>query len=447
MSNKRDWTEDLPGLLEGYAEQAPDGLWEAVRAAAEPRRRRTAAWWYAGGALAAAAAISAVVLLTRPASPIAPLPASVPEMLAEQTVSAEEETLPAAEETNAGEPIPEISAPTTEASHPFVPSPSQSQSAPAARSQTVSSPAQETEAPVPVSHPAAASTPEPAREPGQDAAQPGHPSTDAGHPSTDAGNPPSQTRVPLHKDPRRTPPAKISPRVQIGVSTGLLAQASSQAPATTPALLSQASSSFLAEFAYAPASRSMSGGSDVWTLLMAGRNKQGATQASHRQSARFGVGLKVGLLPRWGLETGLVRTQLQSSFRTPAGNASLTTERAYTYWGVPLYLHFDALQWRSLDLYLAGGPMLEWSRSCKESQALHLNGKQLASKSGTPAFNDRRMSLNLDAGLQWTFFDHNALFVQPGFSWHIPSEGMPDNFYSAHPAAFQLTLGYRLLLF
>jgi hypothetical protein len=440
MSNKRDWTEDLPGLLEDYAEQAPDGLWEAVRAAAEPRRRRTAAWWYAGGALAAAAAISAVVLLTRPASPIAPIPASVPEMLAEQTVSAEEETLPAAEETNAGEPISEISAPTTEASHPFVPSPSQSQSAPAASSQTVSSPAQETEAPVPVSHPAAASTPEPAREPGQDAAQPGHP-------STDAGNPPSQTRVPLHKDPRRTPPAKISPRVQIGVSTGLLAQASSQAPATTPALLSQASSSFLAEFAYAPASRSMSGGSDVWTLLMAGRNKQGATQASHRQSARFGVGLKVGLLPRWGLETGLVRTQLQSSFRTPAGNASLTTERAYTYWGVPLYLHFDALQWRSLDLYLAGGPMLEWSRSCKESQALHLNGKQLASKSGTPAFNDRRMSLNLDAGLQWTFFDHNALFVQPGFSWHIPSEGMPDNFYSAHPAAFQLTLGYRLLLF
>ncbi len=440
MSNKRDWTEDLPGLLEGYAEQAPDGLWEAVRAAAEPRRRRTAAWWYAGGALAAAAAISAVVLLTRPASPIAPLPASVPEMLAEQTVSAEEETLPAAEETNAGEPILVISAPTTEASHPVVPSPSQSQSAPAASSQTVSSPAQETEAPVPVSHPAAASTPEPAREPGQDAAQPGHP-------STDAGNPPAQTRMPLHKDPRRTPPAKISPRVQLGVSTGLLAQASSQAPATTPALLSQASSSFLAEFAYVPASRSMSGGSDVWTLLMAGRNKQGTTQASHRQSARFGVGLKVGLLPRWGLETGLVRTQLQSSFRTPAGNASLTTERAYTYWGVPLYLHFDALQWRSLDLYLAGGPMLEWSRSCKESQALHLNGKQLASKSGTPAFNDRRMSLNLDAGLQWTFFDHNALFVQPGFSWHIPSEGMPDNFYSAHPAAFQLTLGYRLLLF
>ena len=191
----------------------------------------------------------------------------------------------------------------------------------------------------------------------------------------------------------------------------------------------------------------MSSGGDVWTLLMAGRNKLGSTEVSHRQSARFGVGLKVSLLPRWGLETGLVRSQLQSTFQTPAGNASLTTERAYTYWGVPLYLHFDALQWRSLDLYLAGGPMLEWSRSCKESQSLYLDGKQLASKSGTPAFNDRRMSLNLDAGLQWTFFDHNALFIQPGFSWHFPSDGAPDNFYSAHPAAFQLTLGYRLLLF
>jgi hypothetical protein len=125
----------------------------------------------------------------------------------------------------------------------------------------------------------------------------------------------------------------------------------------------------------------------------------------------------------------------------------VTTEHAFTYWGVPLYLHFDAFQWRSLDLYLAGGPMLEWTRSRKENQYLELNGKRMASRSATTPLHDTRVSLNLGAGLQWTFFEHNALFVQPGFSWHLPSEGAPSNFYSAHPAAFQLTLGYRLLLF
>ena len=64
MSSKRDWTEDLPELFEGYTEAAPEGLWEAVEAGsgAAAGRRRKAGWWYAGGALLAAAAVVAVDL-------------------------------------------------------------------------------------------------------------------------------------------------------------------------------------------------------------------------------------------------------------------------------------------------------------------------------------------------------------------------------------------------
>lgn len=428
MSHKRDWTDDLPGLMEGYTEQEPDGLWEAVRAATVPRRRRAAAWWYAGGGLAAAAAIAGLVFLTRPTVPAPSVFSDTGEKLAEQVEPVVEETAP--EVT-----VPETPASPTAGSPSAVSSKYRSQSAPMPQDQPQTPSAQGLEASI-ISEMQDSSEAETTPEP--------ETSTQAGTSSQAPAGPGVSTRVPLQHTPsRRLASTRTPARVQLGVTTGLLAQASTQTFTGSPALLA----SSLSDFTDVISTRSMSGGNDVWNLLMAGRNKPGETEAAHRQSARFGVGLKVGILPRWGLETGLVGTQLQSSFRTPAGNARVTTEQSYLYWGVPLYLHFDAFQWRSLDLYLAGGPMLEWTRNCKENQYLDLNGKRAASKSATVPLHDTRVSLNLGAGLQWAFFEHNALFIQPGFSWHFPSDGAPSNFYSAHPAAFQLTLGYRLLVF
>lgn len=432
MSHKRDWTDDLPGLMEGYTEQEPDGLWEAVRAATVPRRRRAAAWWYAGGGLAAAAAIAGLVFLTRPAVPAPSVSSDTGEKLAEQVEHAVEENAPdvTVPETP---PSQTFGTPFTASTKHRFQSVSMSQDLPQTPSEQglEASINPEMQDPSDVSS-KAETTPEPEAP------------TQAGTSSRTPSGQNDPSPAPQHQTrPQRPSSVRTAVRVQLGVTTGLMAQTSTQTLTGSPALLASSSP----VFADALATRSMSGGNDIWNLLMAGRNKPGETEAAHRQSARFGVGLKVGILPRWGLETGLVGTQLQSSFRTPAGNARVTTERSYLYWGVPLYLHFDAFQWRSLDLYLAGGPMLEWSRSCKENQYLDLNGRRTTSKSATVSLHDTRVSLNLDAGLQWAFFEHNALFIQPGFSWHLPSEGAPSNYYSAHPAAFQLTLGYRLLLF
>ena len=80
MSNKNDWTDRLPELLEGYTEAEPEGLWDAVQAGIEPKKRRVAAaWWYSGGALLAAAAIVAVVLLwpVRPSTDVSLVPGDV----------------------------------------------------------------------------------------------------------------------------------------------------------------------------------------------------------------------------------------------------------------------------------------------------------------------------------------------------------------------------------
>ena len=60
-----------------------------------------------------------------------------------------------------------------------------------------------------------------------------------------------------------------------------------------------------------------------------------------------------------------------------------------------------------------------------------------------------RWSFNLDAGLQLEFMENNAIYIQPGFSYHFPQQVVPvdlQSYYTTRPASFNLTIGYRLLL-
>ena len=70
--SKKDWTDQLPELFEGYAEAEPEGLWEAVQGAMAPKRRKAAAawWWYGAAALAAAACVAVGVFLFRKDHPV-----------------------------------------------------------------------------------------------------------------------------------------------------------------------------------------------------------------------------------------------------------------------------------------------------------------------------------------------------------------------------------------
>ena len=65
--SKKDWTDQLPELFEGYTEAEPEGLWDAVQGAMAPKSKKAAAawWWYGAAALAAAACVAVGVFLFR----------------------------------------------------------------------------------------------------------------------------------------------------------------------------------------------------------------------------------------------------------------------------------------------------------------------------------------------------------------------------------------------
>lgn len=425
MSSKRDWTEDLPELFEGYTEDAPEGLWEAVEAGsgAAAGRRRKAGWWYAGGALLAAAAVVAAVILFRPAADPSVIQVSSGEMVAESSAPV---LVPVQAATPASTPAPV---------QPLIPAtvPSQIPATDTREAQSVS----EEPAPAPV----------PAQIPTADTLEAKsvskEPETAEQTPETP--NPrmeSNETGEPLK--PFR-PKQRHRIRVQAGVfGSGLMAQNVSQS--------GQAATHIASMMGSAPAiqTKSLSGGPTTFDPSIIGRNKPATTQNNHRQSARLGVGVKVNFLPHWGVESGLTFTTLNSTFETTRGNSTQIVERELHYLGIPLYLHFNALQWRRAGIYLAAGPMYEFTNETTESFSTRLNGKLISSATDNTLQKDHRWSFNLDAGLQLEFMENNAIYIQPGFSYHFPRRLVDgpglQSYYTERPASFNLTIGYRLLL-
>ena len=397
MSSKRDWTEDLPELFEGYTEDAPEGLWEAVEAGsgAAAGRRRKAGWWYAGGALLAAAAVVAAVILFRPAADPSVIQVSSGEMVAESSAPV---LVPVPAATPALTPAPV---------QPLIPAtiPSQIPAADTKEAQSVSE------------------EPKPAEQ------TPG------------SANPWMESKEPLKPF---KPKQRHRIRVQAGVfGSGQMAQNVSQS--------GQAATHIASMMGSAPAiqTKSLSGGPATFDPSIIGRNKPATTQNNHRQSARLGVGVKVNFLPHWGVESGLTFTTLNSTFETTRGNITQIVERELHYLGIPLYLHFNALQWRGVGIYLAAGPMYEFTNESTESFSTRLNGKLISSATDNTLQKDHRWSFNLDAGLQLEFMENNAIYIQPGFSYHFPQQVVPvdlQSYYTTRPASFNLTIGYRLLL-
>ena len=381
--DKRDWTEELRERMDSYSEAAPEGLWDAI-SRKRAARKRAAAWWYSAGGLLAAAAVAALVLLLRPVSPDPSLPA-------EQARLAESVT-----------EVPEVPA------------------IPATESSSVSETGDSAHQPLPET-PAVSET-------GDSAHRTSFPAA-TGEPAAPAAT------VPLRKT-RGTRPASV----QIRVSSGsCLAQAAGSTTTgygfpDTPGLKA------------APATKA-TGSSGSGLAQMLSRNKASTTASQHTQSARLAFLLHYDTGTRWGVETGLTGTTLRSTFDTQAGIKSSCTTRTLQYMGIPLFATFRALEWKKLSGYLSAGPMYEFCTNSYEYTSDYISGSSVSSDSKSLNCADHKWSLNIGAGMELGFGKNSAVFVQPGFSWHIPDDSALESFYTEHPASFSLSFGYRLRLF
>lgn len=416
MDKNKQWTDSLPELLDGYTEAAPEGLWDAVQAGLQPRRRRVfPLWWIAGPLAAAAAVVLAVVLWPETRVPEAILPIDQePQARLAQALPEQEPDAALAEETELPVSIPAVK--------PIAkPAPADTPVVASSHDDTT-----DNDAPVVADNNdvlAGSDTPVMA---GND--RPSH--TDNVTPDA-----PATTVPPLQEQIKKT----FRGNVQLALLSG-----GSLSPVVT---LEKNGFGLPAQPGIVTRTTDAGLPGDGVNIFMVNRNKTSTLEAQHSQLTRFQFSVHYRFLPRWGTETGLVFSRLQSRYESSSGQSQSITKRQVNYLGIPLYLHYNVLQWNRLSLYLQAGPMYEITTDTPSTTYTYIAGTEKSSRRDNTYIRDDIWSLNANAGLQLRLFRHGAVFVQPGFSWHLAGENNLETYYTAHPAAFSLSLGYRVLLY
>ena len=435
MNSNKDWTDKLPELFEGYTEAEPDGLWDAVRAGIEPKKKRPlGALWYAG-VLLAAAAVAAVALLLWPLSPSAedgislvPGDAIVADVVP-APVSDLQEEMPSARSAGEVSPSGAIASRGCNGRGPALPGGVSEKQAEDGDTSPAASP-----------EPDVQNTPETHinvenEEGNVQKAPETHINVE-----NEGGNvqkaPETHTEKPLVTEQPKKTTVRNKPRIKIQAGISGSGQMS---PKTMQTAVNSGNPSV------AIATKAWSGGS--FDFGMVSRNKPSTTETTHSQSARIALSLKCNIGERWGVESGVSLSTLNTSIRTVSGNSTKKTDRQVEYMGIPLYVNYNALQWNRFSIYLTAGPMYEYATSVHQEYASYMNGKRVSSSNDDTLQKDRIWSLNVGAGLQWNVTEHSALFVQPGFSYHFVGGNHIETYYTAHPASFNLAIGYRLTLF
>ena len=391
MSEK--WTDKLPSLMEGYEEAAPEGLWDAVLAGVSPRKRFSPWWYVAGGSLAAAAAVALAAILWKPAAQ----PSVVPGEALADVVS-----------PIADDPVPQ------EQDEPETLTPGQ----PTVQVRKQNKPEQPTEQPAePVREP---------KEPETSTEQPSEPAREQNEPKMPAGQPAKPVRE--QPEPRLHTKTPVR-RIEVQVSTGAyLAQAGS------------VSSGYGVPYNPGMITKAEDGSPSV---PMLSRNRPSTTEETHRQSLRLSLGISYVFAPRWSVGTGVTYTVLRSDYATTSGNTTTYSTRHLHYIGIPLQLQFKALEWKQLSLHVNAGPMAEFAVGSKLNTRAYIGDQIVSESQQFPIVKDFRWSIGAGVAAQYRLFRYGALFLQPGFSWHIPNGTNLESYYTLHPCSFDLTFGYR----
>ena len=152
---------------------------------------------------------------------------------------------------------------------------------------------------------------------------------------------------------------------------------------------------------------------------------------THYMPLRAGLSLRIPFTDRWSLTTGLDYSWYASNLEYSL--SGVHRQNAH-YLGIPLRADFTIARNRWMDVYVGAGGSADFCVAAFDA------GQKIA-KDGV------KFSLIGAGGIQFNINKNLGLFLDPTFSWNIPSDNRKlDTYRSEHPFMFTVSTGLRVTI-
>ena len=192
------------------------------------------------------------------------------------------------------------------------------------------------------------------------------------------------------------------------------------------------------------------------SLMSASPSSEISRESLHRLPVRLGISARIGLGPRLSVTTGVTYTLLRSDFTENHSGCESVNTRKLSYIGIPVAASLNLFSAGGFSLYANAGARFEKlvcasvdSRVRVLSSGVEIPYEALPENSPLrpmekPSGKGVQFALEGSLGLEYMFDGRWGISLEPGTVWYVPrGSGAPEDFYTAHPLAFDVTLGLR----
>ena len=162
----------------------------------------------------------------------------------------------------------------------------------------------------------------------------------------------------------------------------------------------------------------------------------------HQMPVTWSLAVKYRLSNRFGLESGLSYSRLNSDFEMGADGNTICEQQSIHYLGIPVKGICNLYAGRHWSLYGSLGLTTEIPMRSVLHSDYFVNGQYEASDK-TTILAPWQFSTTFGLGLQYHLTPNVGFFVEPSLQYYIPMKTDIETYRTEHPFTFSLPLGIR----
>ena len=162
----------------------------------------------------------------------------------------------------------------------------------------------------------------------------------------------------------------------------------------------------------------------------------------HQMPVTWSLALKYRLNHRFGLESGLSYSRLNSDFEMGAGGNTIREHQTIHYLGIPMKGIYNMYGGRLWNIYGSLGLTTEIPVHSTLHSDFYVNGQyEVGDKTAIHA--PWQLSTTFGLGLQYHLTPNVGFFVEPSLQYYVPTNSDIETYRTEHPFSFSLPLGIR----